>query len=59
MNSNQNSNNNQGQQHPVNPQRPDVRDNLDSRKKKEAGYKDNNNQEGKKPNTKDQNAAGN
>jgi hypothetical protein len=38
---------------------PEIRDNLDSRKEKEENYKDNNNKEGKKPNSRDKNKAGN
>lgn len=39
--------------------KPEVRDNLDSRSHKENNYKDNNNKQGRKPNTKDKNEAGN
>ena len=36
-----------------NKPRPENKDNLDSRERKDAGYKDGNNKEGRKPNTKD------
>jgi hypothetical protein len=49
-----------GQKHnPSHMPKPEVRDNLDSRKNKEDNYKDNNNKQGRKPNTKDKNEAGN
>lgn len=38
--------------------KPENKDNLDSRKEKEEGYKDNNNKQGRKPNTKNKNEAG-
>ncbi|MBC8048427.1 MAG: hypothetical protein H7Y00_16630 [Fimbriimonadaceae bacterium] len=33
--------------------KPDIRDDMDSRENKERNYKDGNNKQGKKPNTKD------
>ena len=54
-----NQNNHQSKQQPTNRPVPDVRDDLDSRSNKEGeNYKDNNNKEGKKPNSKDKNEAG-
>lgn len=50
--------NQQSKQGKVNTPKPDVRDDLDSRKNKEEGYKSNNNTKGVKPNTKNQNEAG-
>ena len=38
--------------------KPENRDNLDSRKEKEDGYKDNNNKQCRKPNTKNKKEAG-
>jgi hypothetical protein len=59
MKGSRNENNRQSKQGHVNNPRPEIRDNLDSRKEKEANYKDNNNKQGKKSNTKDKNEAGN
>ncbi|MBC8173433.1 MAG: hypothetical protein H7X71_05940 [Chitinophagales bacterium] len=33
--------------------KPDIRDDMDSRENKEGNYKDGNNKQGKKPNSKD------
>jgi len=44
---------------PVNTPKPEIRDNLDSRERKDAGYKDHNNKRGKKPNSRDKDDAGN
>lgn len=42
-----------------NQNRPDIRDDMDSRENKEEGYKTYNNSKGKKPNLKAKNKAGN
>lgn len=47
------------QQAHSNLHKPEIRDNLDSRKEKEDGYVDHNNKAGKKPNTKAKNKDGN
>lgn len=39
--------------------RPEIRDDMDSRKNKEEGYKSTNNTKGAKPNSKSKNKAGN
>lgn len=59
MKGSRNSDVRQSKQGHVNMPKPDIRDDMDSRKNKEANYKDNNNKQGRKPNTKDKNEAGN
>lgn len=51
--------NQQSKQGPVNTPRPEIRDNLDSRERKEANFKDRTNKQGRKPNSreKDENGA--
>lgn len=49
----------QNKQGHINTPRPDIRDDMDSRKDKELAYKEYNNKKGRKPNTKDKNKAGN
>jgi hypothetical protein len=58
MKGSRNSNNKQSKQGHVNTPRPEIRDNMDSRKEKEVNYRDKNNKSGRKPNTKDKNEAG-
>ena len=53
-----NSESRQSKQGHVNTPRPEIRDDLDSRKEKEVNYKDNNNKSGRKPNAKNKNEAG-
>ena len=49
----------QSKQGHVNTLKPEIRDNLDSRKEKEDGYTDHNNKAGHKPDLKAKNKAGN
>ncbi len=48
----------QNKQGMVNTPRPEIRDDLDSRKEKEVNYKDKNNKAGKKPNSRDRDKYG-
>ena len=49
----------QSKQGHVNTPKPDIRDDMDSRKRKDAGFKDHNNKRGKKANSRDKDNAGN
>jgi len=55
MKGSRNENNSQSKQGHVNTPKPEIRDNLDSRKEKESGYHDHNNKQGIKANTKSKN----
>lgn len=59
MKGSRNSANKQSKQGVVNTPRPEIRDDLDSRERKDVNYKDHNNKRGKKPNSRDKNDAGN
>ena len=48
----------QNKQGPVNIPRPEIRDNLDSRERKDAGYKERSNRSGKKSNSRDKDKHG-
>ncbi|MCD6063105.1 MAG: hypothetical protein K0R82_1016 [Flavipsychrobacter sp.] len=50
--------NKQSKQGKVNIPKPEIRDNLDSRERKDAGYKDHNNKRGRKANTRDKDDTG-
>lgn len=54
-----NSKNKQSKQGHVNTPKPDIRDDMDSRKRKDTGFKDHNNKRGKKANSRDKDNAGN
>lgn len=48
----------QSQQHVTNTQRPENKDNLDSRERKENNYTERSNKDGKKPNSRDKDKYG-
>ena len=48
----------QSKQGPVNIPKPEIRDNLDSRERKEVNFKDKSNRAGKKPNSRDKDKHG-
>ena len=48
----------QNKQGPVNTPRPEIRDNLDSRERKDVNYKDRTNKAGKKANSRDKDKHG-
>ena len=48
----------QNKQGPVNTPRPEIRDNLDSRERKDASYKERTNNSGRKPNSRDKDKHG-
>ena len=58
MKNSRNARNKQSKQGKVNIPKPEIRDNLDSRERKDAGYKDHNNKRGRKPNSRDKDDAG-
>lgn len=58
MKGSRNQNNLQSKQNISNVPKPDVRDNLDSRERKEHTYKERTNKEGKKPNSRDRDKHG-
>jgi hypothetical protein len=58
MKGSRNSANKQSKQGVVNTPRPEIRDDLDSRERKDVSYKDHNNKRGKKSNSRDKNDAG-
>jgi hypothetical protein len=53
-----NSDNRQSKQGHSNTPRPEIRDNLDSRERKDVNYKDRNNKQGRKPNSRDKDEHG-
>lgn len=48
----------QSKQGPVNTPRPEIRDDLDSRERKDAGYKEKTSKAGRKPNSRDKDKYG-
>jgi hypothetical protein len=48
----------QNKQQPINRPKPDVRDDLDSRERKDVGFRDKTNKQGKKANSRDKDKYG-